>query len=302
MVDMEVTLTRRSQPAAEKKEVKARPFESLIAATQFLPPAFELIPRLLLLLDDPEADSEELAQLIRTDPGLTANVLRIANSACLGGVRRTESAAEAISRIGLREVYRALMQVITSPALKGQEVFGMQRVDLWRHSLATAVAAETLARHLTDEDHEVAFTAGLLHDLGKALFSRTGARDYSQLLQFCAMRNDPVCEVEREAFGVDHAAIGAELLRAWKFPDRIAAAVAAHHAPLEAADGDERLASLVYAGNILAYRLGEGNGYPVYAIEADAAALELINMRPETLRDYEEEVRVLLRRERERLK
>src|SRR4051812_20881118 len=97
--------------------------ESLITGTSFLPPAFELIPRLLLVLDDDAAGSDDLADIIRIDAGLTANVLRLSNSAALGGSRRTKSLAEAIVRIGARAIYRSVLSLITSPALASKNAF-----------------------------------------------------------------------------------------------------------------------------------------------------------------------------------
>src|SRR5690348_14946818 len=90
--------------------------DSLIASFSFLPPAFELLPRLLLLLDDGEANCEDFAEMIRIDPGLTANVLRMSQSALFGGAQRIGSLSEAIMRLGVREVYRLVMEIVTSPA------------------------------------------------------------------------------------------------------------------------------------------------------------------------------------------
>ena len=299
---METTFTRQiAVRSGNGRMFRPVGLDEIVSSTDFLPPAFELIPKLLALVDDPDSDSEALADLIRVDPGLTADVLRIANSASFGGARKTGGLAEATTRLGLREVCRIVMEIVTSPALKARDVFGFQRVDLWRHSLATAVASQTLARHLSDEDPEYVFTAGLLHDIGKALFARAAGADYFQLVQMCGLRNDPVCAAEKDEFGMDHGAIGGKLLKAWRFPDAIVAAISRHHSALQVGDKYTRFAGLIYAGNILAYRIGEGNGYPTYVVHPDAAVCELIGLNVDDFGRYEEEVAVMLRRERERL-
>jgi putative nucleotidyltransferase with HDIG domain len=299
---MEVTLARQSSTGIGiGKTFRPVGLDEIVTSTDFLPPAFELIPQLLALLDDGENDCEAVADLIRIDPGLTADVLRIANSASFGGARKTACVAEAITRLGLREVCKIVLEIVTAPSLKTRGMFAFQRIDLWRHSLATAVASQTLARHLSDEDPEYVFTAGLLHDIGKALFSRAAGADYFQLMQMCALRNDPVCDAEREEFGLDHGEFGGKLLRNWKFPDAIVAGVSRHHGAMQAGDKNARFAALVYAGNILAYRIGEGNGFPIYAVHPDAGVCELIGLKVEDFGRYEEEVAVMLRRERERL-
>jgi putative nucleotidyltransferase with HDIG domain len=299
---MDAVLTRRIVPAGEKINFKPISLDALIGGRSHLPPSFELIPRLLLLLDDPETNCEDLADIIRVDPGLTANLFRISNSATVGGARKAASLSETILRLGLREVYRIVIEIVTTSALKTTNPFSMGRVDLWKHSLATAVAAQTLARHLTQEDPEVVFSAGLLHDIGKAGLGQAAGRDYLNVLEVCAETNRALHEAEREAFRTDHTEVGGRLLRAWKFPERIFAAVAGHHWPTKLSKENGVLAALIYAGNVLAYRIGEGNGFPMYAALPDEDALGIIGLTPEDLPQYEEEISEMLRREQDRVR
>src|SRR5215213_7324983 len=107
---MDVTLTRIA-PACEKK----RPLvlDQPVSDLPYLPPTFQLVPRLLLLISDPNADSEEMAEIIRVDPGLTTNIFRAANSASCGAARKAGSLNEALLRLGMREVYRFVAEVVT---------------------------------------------------------------------------------------------------------------------------------------------------------------------------------------------
>jgi putative nucleotidyltransferase with HDIG domain len=193
------------------------------------------------------------------------------------------------------------LAIVMAPGLKGPdaEVFG--RVDLWRHSLATAVAAQVLAEHVSSEDPEVVFSAGLLHDIGKTILVRAAREQYVDLLQKCADHNRSVVEAERDFFATDHAEVAGRLLTGWKFPERIAAAVAGHHHPQTVAHENPTVAALVYAGNIIAYRLGVANGYPPYVAAPDRDALLMIGLRAENLGDYDEEILERLQREQDRL-
>src|SRR5690349_3873186 len=121
-------------------------FSRLIRETQFLPPAFQLVPRLLLLLDESEnASSDDLADLIRVDAGLTADLLGVCNSAYFGASTRVETVHEAIFRLGLREIYRVLLKVISMPLMTSpQPEYGLDEANLWNHSLAVATAAKFL--------------------------------------------------------------------------------------------------------------------------------------------------------------
>lgn len=294
-------LTRRIMPAEERANFKPIDLDSLIRKTDFLPPSFELLPRLLVLLDNPDVNCEALADIIRIDAALTADVLRVSNSASSGGPHKTDSLSEAIIRVGLREIYRTIVKIVTSPALTSLATFESQPIDLWRHSLATAVAAQVLTRHLTSEDPELSFTAGLLHDIGKVLLAHSARADYVRLLETCAQTSRIVFQAEQVAFQTDHLKAANRLLRLWKFPRHITSAIVNHHSPTAAPDDDAPLAAVLYAGNILAYRIGQGNGYPPYSINPDPAALSIINLDSKTLDSFEDEVRELLRREQERL-
>lgn len=273
---------------------------ALIHDTPFFPPAFELVPRLLILLDDPHANSDDLAEIIRIDPGLTVDLLQIANSAYLAGRDRADTLAEAVLRVGLGEIYRSVLKIVASVGLKSTDAFLTMRVDLWRHSLAVGVASQILAARLPEERAETSFTAGLLHDIGKVLLARARPGQYAALLKSCEASGHPLHLAEREAFNTDHMEVAARLLEHWKFPERLAAAIRAHHDPASLSDDSAELASVLYTANILAYRVGEGNGFPTYMITPDPAALAPLDLQPEDLPALEERFTIMLARERAR--
>ncbi len=269
-----------------------------IVETEFLPPAFELVPRLLLLLDDPEVNSESLADVIRVDPGLTADVLRVCNSATFAGGQRAETIQTAVFRLGLREMYGIVTKVVASPVLmKPPQVGELETLDLWNHSLAAAAAAQIIARD-KGEDPEVAFTAGLLHDLGKVVLGQASPAEYAEVLHKSREVNQILWQLEQARFKMDHAAVGGRLLKHWNFPDNIVAAVAFHHAP-KSARAHARLAGIVYLANILAYHLGQGLGNPDYVVHPDPAVLHLFDITREDIENYIGDVRESFRREKE---
>jgi putative nucleotidyltransferase with HDIG domain len=282
---------------------KYRPlhFEQHAKNTDFLPPAFEMIPRLLVLLDDAEVNSDQIAEMIRADAGLTTDVLRAANSAINAGGARSESLAQAIVRLGLREIYRLLTTIITSPNLLNLDAFGFQRVDLWQHSIASAIAAQILARNVPSQDPEVAYTAALLHDIGKLVMAQVAKADYLALIDACKETNQPHFRAEQNSYDCDHAQIGSTLLRRWRFPEEMVSAIRFHHDIRHAPENAVQLASLIYAGNILAYRLNLGSGFPDYAVNPDPSLLEPISIQPADLADYEQEVHTTYEREQQRL-
>ena len=265
--------------------------EDFIANADFLPPAFQLLPRLLLLLEDVEANADALADLIRVAPGLTADVLRVCNSATYALSYRAENIQQAILRIGFREVHRIMMSVIMSPALQNPpSVYSTPQSDLWNHSLAAAVASQSIAS-TAGIDGDLAFTAALLHDVGKIVISHAVPQEASAVLTHATEKQQPIYLAERAILKTDHAAVGARLLERWGFPRNISAAVRFHHEP-EGAKDEVRLASCVCLANVLAYRLEDLEVVPEYVRSPNAKALQELGFTKPSLEVLVHEARV----------
>ena len=265
-----------------------------------LPPAFELLPRLLLLLSDEESDCEALARLIRVDAGLTADLVRASNSASFGGRYRSVTVQDAIIRLGMREIFKIAVKLIASPALEGVYSGPVARLDLWQHSLAVAVGSQVIASR-TSYDTEVAFTAGLLHDIGKTVLAQKHGAIYIQLLDECRLKNEPIREAELRRFNVDHATTGADLLEDWNFPEKIVNSLRNHHQPRFNRESD-RLLAITNVANSLAYRLGFGCGFPVETVRPNSSALAVLGLSSLEIEGLEERTGELFEREREPLR
>ena len=268
-----------------------------------LPPSFEIIPKLLLLLDDPESDNAALAEIIRVDPGLTADIIHISNTAALGTACPMEPLEEAIVRLGMRELYSAVMRVVGSPLLNScRQQPGLERLNLWGHSLACALAAQTIGWQTGYEDAEVAFTAGLLHDVGKLILGQALGATYVSLLERSRTENRPFYSTENEVLRIDHCEAGGHLLRRWKFPERIVMAVARHHDPARATEAYQRVAAIVYTANILAYRITEGYSFPPYVAAPNPEFLRMAGLDLAGLELLEKQVQEQFAREQERFR
>jgi putative nucleotidyltransferase with HDIG domain len=255
----------------------------------FLPPSFQLIPRLLGLLDNPQVDSEEVAAIIRVDPALTTDVLRVSNGVHFSGGSRVATVNEAVLRIGLREIYRIVARMLASPVFQASQRTPAARLDLWKHSLAAAMAAHLLARRSGD-DPEVAFTTALLHDVGKLVLSQAHGLRYVALVEESSLEKRGISHLEQAAFHVDHATVGGRILQQWNFPEKISAAVVSHHNPLRASRSNGRLSAITYLANILAYRIGRGLGFPDYVLSPDPNVLEVLDCPQEDFDDLQQEV------------
>ncbi len=259
--------------------------EDHLSRVKNLPPAPRILPELLQLLRRSDVDADKVVNLIKYDPSLTASVLQLANSAFFGSARPAEDLGEAVTRLGFQQVYILVAAVSgarnLSPAQKG---YGMASGDLWRHSATSAVAAQLIARELGD-DVDLAFTAALLHDIGKVILSDTLESTYSVIVHETSQNRYPLLEVERRILGFDHAQVGGCLLAKWNFPPNLVAAIEHHHQPEQAGD-HTRLAAYAHVGNLIAYSLGQGYGNAAYAMEPSSAAFRILGLAETSLPNY----------------
>lgn len=223
----------------------------LAAAIAELPPVSMVLQRSLVVLSDPHSDLDDIARLIRAETVLAARVVRLANSAVFGLTSPVGSIEEAIQRLGFGEVHSLVC------ALASRQLFlrtlthaNFAAEQLWAHALAVAVSAETLAR-LARSDRSVAYLAGILHPVGIFVI------DHLARARGLAPRapEEPVPDWEHGHFGTDNAAVGARVLRHWKFPENLAAIIAGRYHPGAAGEHTAQ-ASLLHAASILAEKLG----------------------------------------------
>ena len=247
-----------------------------------LPPAPKIIPELLHLLRQSDIDAGKIVRLITVDIGLTSSVLALANSAQFGGLTPAATLHEAVTRLGFQQVFRLVITITGSRALgPAQEGYGLNTGELWKHSVSTAVAAQLIASE-TGDDPNLAFTAGLLHDLGKIVLSEGLANKEPELFSAEAQDGISQIDLEKKLLGVQHGEIGGRLLQRWRFPESLVNAVWYHHQPAGARP-HQRLAALVFLGNIVAYSIGHGYGHNAFAIRARSEVFEILGTTPEIM-------------------
>jgi len=207
-----------------------------------------------------EIDFSDLVEQIKYDPGLTANILRIANSAYYGAVRSVDSLHSALIRLGTNRVYEVIISSVVAPMMvHSLPGYRLQSEDLLRHSIWVAVACEELARRTNDEDSHLAFTAGLLHDLGKLSLDPFISIEQRRLEYFPQGEHVAFDEREAAVFGMDHCQTGAMALHKWHLPYELIIPIRWHHQP-DKADGHKNLVDIVHLADILSYSQGVGAG------------------------------------------
>ena len=148
--------------------------------------AFPSIPgsavRLLELVDQADAPIQEIEEVLRLDPGLTANVLKLTNSAFFGLPAKAGSVKRAVMLLGMNKLKQLIMASCVNAVMdKDIPGYDLPAGELWRHSIAVSVAAEGLVRELSLESGDDIFTAALLHDVGKLVLGQFINEDYAAL-------------------------------------------------------------------------------------------------------------------------
>jgi putative nucleotidyltransferase with HDIG domain len=205
--------------------------QELFNRVEELPPLPAVAARVMMLADDDKTSAMELAQVLSTDQALTAKLIRISNSAYYGFARRVSTVREAVLVLGFKQVRQLAVGASIINAFKGapspHDPFDL---DLfWGHSLAVAASAETYAKKTRAARPEDAFTAGVLHDIGRLVLRQALPDQFRMAVNMA--RNDgwSLHEAELEATGFAHDEVGRAIGERWKFPSHLVDAVACHH-------------------------------------------------------------------------
>ncbi len=230
--------------------------------------------KLLAVVDDAGVTVQQIEGILRQDPGLTANVLKLANSAYFGIPSKVGSVRQAVILLGLKRLIHMVIAACTGAVLDRKVPgYDLPAGELWRHCLAVSVAAEALARVMRIPAAEEAFTAALLHDVGKVILGRFVQEGHDQIEQALA-RGLSFDAAESIVLGVDHAEVGAQVLSRWSLPDNVVNAVRWHHAPQKSETTDP-MPDVVHAANELCRMAGIGAAGPARHREPSAAIRRL---------------------------
>ena len=260
--------------------------EQILKQLDQLPAIPIAVTQLISNLCDSEEDpsKEPTASIVMRDSALTASVLRAANSAAAGFTVPATSVQEALQRVGENHLLKIALGHASQQAL-GNEVagYGLGKGEAWLGALAGALAAEEISKSPRRGDPNVAFTAGLLRDIGKlAMGLVVDPKELESLLVEC---NEDITSREREEWGFDHAQVGAALGRAWGLPDELLNGIRYHHNP-----PTDDLADDLYDN--LAVTLGYGVGHDGLKYSINLSSRENLSLNRAAFEDVLVSVRL----------
>jgi HD-like signal output (HDOD) protein len=197
-----------------------------ILRVEALPTLPEVIHRILAISGDPMSSMRELAEVIGRDPALSANMLRLVNSAYFGFSRKINAVQDAGVLLGVKAV-RAM--ALGTSVVSAIDVDGFDCRSFWAHSLAIAIATDKLAQDLEHPQADTAFMAGLLHDVGTLLLVISQPEKAADVYRPDADDTQPIREREMASFGVYHDQASGHVARHWRFELHLTRAVEEHH-------------------------------------------------------------------------
>lgn len=228
--------------------------QKVIRAAHDLDPLPASATRLAALVEDPDAGANEIAEVIAFDQALTMKMLRAANSAASASATPVTDVREAVARMGTAQVVAFAVASHTRSLLaRAIPGYGLSENQLWRHSVLSALAAEALPRACRVDVPPDAFTAALLHDIGKLVLNRFLTPEIVELMRRAQVEGKlSPYQAEVEVIQVHHAEVGGLVAQHWELPERIVKAIQYHHDPDQDTD---QLSAIVYVANKAANKI-----------------------------------------------
>lgn len=261
--------------------------QELIANLGDLPPLPQVAAQVLRLAADPDSSTDDLQKVIVTDQALTAQILKIANSAMFGMVREVTTLTQAIMTLGFSTI-KSVVIASSAKNLYSRGTAGLQERMMWEHALVTAIASRSFARSVRFSRTEEVFLSGLMHDIGKSVMAIKFPERYGALVRTVYNEQSDGITMELDTFGFDHAMVGEALLTSWNLAHGVAQTARWHHDPKESEKEHMGMAALIALGNHLALEQKIGIGSPETLERATKEAMEILGVDDSAMEKHKE--------------
>jgi putative nucleotidyltransferase with HDIG domain len=214
----------------------------------------QVILKIIRMIKDQKCSFQDLAKEVREDQVISGKILQVCNSAYFHNKTRVDSIDRALVLLGEKQ----LLQVIMSAAFEDffsskSKGYSLCRGGLFNHAMGTALMSEQLSRMTANMSTDIAYTAGLLHDVGKVVLDQYMSKAYPLFYRRTQMDGDNLFIAERDAFGITHDEVGGMLAEQWSLPENLTDAIINHHNPVEAGKKND-LTNIIYIADLLMSR------------------------------------------------
>ena len=233
--------------------------QKVLDAAGTLPPFPDVMWKVMPLIRA-MAPVQEIEAVIKYDPVITAKVLSYSRSPHFARKHTIGSLRDAIVLLGQQQLIQVIVAACSARYFQGETPgYDLQQGEAWEHAVATALMTEIIARRLGLEQSLTAYTAALLHDIGKTVLSVFVHDHFERILALVSEKKMRFLDAEREVLGIDHQQLGTMVAERWRLPAEVIIAIGYHHRPKEAPENKD-MVSLIYVANRLVSGIGIGTG------------------------------------------
>lgn len=252
--------------------------ETVIEAVNDIPALPQVAVRVMELTGHPDSTAQDISNELMKDQSITARVLRWANSAFYGFPRRIGTVTDAVVLLGFRTIRSIVLAAAVNDVLDRRiEGYALEQGELWQHSQSSAMAARVLGRKVKYAYLDLAYTAALLHDIGKVILNRFMKETYHDVVGLVTNENISFMEAENRVLGFNHALIGSRVAEKWNLPPELVEAIALHHNP-EAAFINPHLTAITHLADAVCVSMGIGIGIDGLLYPLSQSAIELLGL------------------------
>jgi putative nucleotidyltransferase with HDIG domain len=258
--------------------------DGILEQIDLLAPIPAIASQIMTKSDDPDISLAEIADLIANDPALTANLLKICNSAYFSLPRKVESVKDAVAWVGLDQIVElVLTNSVSANFNKGLEGYGLGEGELWRHAVTSAHIAKSLAqRYGASQNKHLIYTAALLKDIGKLILGRFVAFSFEKINILVHSQGYSFNDAEKNIIGMNHEELGAMVGQKWAFSEKLIYMIRHHHLTNESARQDPET-TLIYLADIICMMMGICSGTDGLSYRFYGDVLKRINLSEKDL-------------------
>jgi putative nucleotidyltransferase with HDIG domain len=241
-----------------KKDMSS--INSIIKKIERLTPIPQVASKVMSIAEDPKSSMYDLSKVIIYDTAVTANLLKVVNSAYFGLPEKVDSVHQAIVYLGMAQVVDLVLLSASGKNLQtAQEGYDLKAGELWKYSVSSALIAREIAEKKGAKDTHLIFTAALLKDIGKVILNQYVKDSFEKINALVTEQNFTFREAEKEVIGIDHAELGGMVAESWKFSPKMVEIIRHHHRPQETSMSEFESA-IVYMADTICMMMGIGVG------------------------------------------
>jgi putative nucleotidyltransferase with HDIG domain len=254
--------------------------DSIIRSIDNIPAFPATIQRVVELLSNDDYAVDDLVNVIKFDQAVTANILKISNSAYFGVRQKIRTIHDAVIYLGQQQLIRAVQTAgISKFFKKGSGGYANKAKSLWEHSVAVGLMSQIFSRKLLLREDPVLYTSALLHDVGKIIMGEYVHESFEQIISRVMNQKCSFLEAEEAVLGINHAELGGRIAARWNFPMEIRDAIAFHHRPDLLMAASNNHAWLVYLSDQACLMYGIDGGIDALAYHGLEEVMRYFNLR-----------------------